>query len=291
MEALLTPIQSRNKWGYDNDQAQLVPVTTKHDQPDKMKVSLGSPGDALDILKSKPDHQELDRVLRWLKSTVSHHEGFNMKVPGPKASEIIYILISDILPIYWVSKHDSTVSDQSRRNSLLVDCLSSVAGLGAVVSRLLLLLSQLKDPRSQSDVSGIRRTQPVGLLLNLLEAILETNGFVLSIWNDINTWILQSAQKSLQWKEFISLVASGKLLSIASEATAILNNVELSIGAGSWVGDGHHYAAWLGSNIQHMLESSAAGDLESPKMLSQLLKKALTLGYTGQLKNVGFENV
>ena len=283
MEALLTPIQSRNKWGYDNDQAQLLPVTTKHDQPDKIKVSLSSPGDALDILKSKPDHEELDGVIRWLKSTVSHHEGFNMKVPGPKASEIIYILISDILPIYWVSKHDSTVSDQNRRKTLLVNCLSSVAGLGAVVSRLRLLLSQLKDPRSQSDISGIRKTQPVELLLDLLEAILGYNGFVLSIWNDINTWILQSSQKSLQWKEFISLVASGKLLSIASEATAILNNVELSVGAGSWVGNGHHYAAWLGSNVQHMLEASAAGDLEGPKMLSQLLKKAFTLGYIGQL--------
>ena len=283
METLLTPIQTRNRWSHDNDEAQLLPVTTKRDQPEKTKVSLNSPENALDILKSKPDHQELDRVLRWLKSTVSHHEGFNNKVPGPKASEIVYILISNIIPIYWVTKHDSTVSDQSRRKNLLVYCLSSVAGLGAIVSRLRLLLSQLKDPQSQSDVSGIRKTKPVELLLDVLEAILGNNGFILSIWNDINTWILQPSKKSLQWKEFISIVASGKLLSIASEATAILNNLELNIGASSWVGDGHHYAAWLGSNVQHMLGASPAGNLEGLKMLSQLLKKALTLGYIGQL--------
>lgn len=283
MEALLTPIQTRNKWGHDNDEAQLLPVTTKRDQPEKTKVPLNSPEDALDILKSKPDHQELDSVLRWLKSTVSHHEGFNIKVPGPKASEIIYILISNIIPIYWVTEHDSTVPDQSRSNILLVYCLSSVAGLGAIVSRLRLLLSQLNDPRGQSDVSGIRKTQPVEILLGVLEAILGSNRFVLSIWSDINTWILQPSQKSLQWKEFISLVASGRLLSIASEATALLNKLDLIVGAGSWVGDGHHYAGWLGSNVQHMLGASVAGDIEGPKMLSQLLKKALTLGYIGQL--------
>ena len=283
MEALLTPIQTRNKWGHDNDEAQLLPVMTKRDQPEKTKIPLNSPEDALDILKSKPDHQELERVLRWLKSTVGHHEGFNIKVPGPKASEIIYILIGNITPIYWVTEHDSTVSDQSRSNNLLVYCLSSVAGLGAIVSRLRLLLSQLKAPRGQSNVSGIRKTQPVEILLDLLEAVLGNDGFVLSIWDDIKTWILQPPQKLLQWKEFISLVASGKLLSIASEATATLNNLELSVGAASWVGDGHHYAAWLGSNVQHMLGASAAGDLEGPKMLSQLLRKAFTLGYTGQL--------
>ena len=263
MEALLTPIQTRNKGILENDGAQLLPVTTKRYQTDKTKVSLDSPEYALNILKSKPDHQELDRVLRWLKSTVSHHKGFNIKVPGPKASEIIYILISDIIPIYWVTKHDNAVSDQSRGNDLLVYCLSSVAGLGAIVSCLRLLLSQLKHPQGQSDVSGIRKTQPVELLLDILEAILGNNGFVLSLF----------------------LVASGKLLSIASEATATLKNSESSVSPGSWVGDGHKYAAWLGSNVQHMLGASVASDFEGPKMLSQLLKKALTLGYIGQLQN------
>ena len=285
MEALLTPIQTRNKGILENDGAQLLPVTTKRDQTEKTKVSLDSPEHALDILKSKPDNQELDRVLRWLKSTVSHHEGFNIKVPGPKASEIIYILISDIIPIYWVTKHESAVSDQSRGNNLLVYCLSSVAGLGAIVSRLRLLLSHLKDPQGQSDVSGIRKTQPVELLIDVLEAILGNNGFVLSIWNDINAWSLQPSQKSLQWKEFISLVASGKLLSIASEATATVKNSESSVSPGSWVGGGHKYAAWLGSNVQHMLGASVASDFEGPKMLSQLLKKALILGYIGQLQS------
>ena len=285
MEALLNPIQTRNKWDLKNDGAHLVPLTTKRDQLEKTKVSLNNPKDALDTLKSKPDHQELNIVLRWLKSTADRHEGFNIKVPGPKALEIIYILISDIIPIYWVTKNDSSVSDQSRERDLLIYCLSSVAGLGAITSRLRLLLSQLKDPRGQSDVSGTRKTQPVELSLDVLEVILDNNGFVTSIWNDINACILHPSQKSLQWKEFVSLVASGKLLSIASEATATLNNLESSVRAGSWVGDGHQYAAWLGSNLQHMLGALVAGDLEGPKMLSQLLKKALTLGYIGQLQD------
>ena len=285
METLLTPIQTRNRWDLNNDGAHLLPLTTKRDQPEKTKVSLNKPEDALDTLRSKPDHQELNRVLRWLKSTVDHREGFNIKVPGPKASEVIYVLIADIIPIYWVKKNDSTISDQIRDKNLLVYCLSSVAGLGAIVSRLRLLLSQLKDPRGQSDVLGTRKTQPIEFLLDVLEAILDNNGFVTSIWSDINACILQPSHKSLQWKEFIFLVASGKVLSTASEATATLNSLDSSVSAGSWVGDGHRYAAWLGSNVQHMLGALVAGDLEGLKMLSQLLRKALTLGYMGQLQN------
>ena len=283
MESLLTPIQTRNRSDIDNDGTLLSPVATKRDQPEKTKVSLNNPEDALDILRARPDHDQLNRVLGWLKSTVHHREGFNIRVPGPKASEIIYILISDIIPIYWVIKNVRTISDQSRANNFLVYCLSSVAGLGAIVSRLRLLLSQLKDPRGQSDVSGTRKTQPVELLLDVLEAIIGNNRFIMSIWNDINACILQLSHKSLQWKEFISLVGSGKLLSTASEAIATLNTLESSVSTGSWVGDGQQYAAWLGSNVQHMLGALIAGDLEGLEMLSQLLKKALTLGYTGQL--------
>ena len=287
METLLTQIQTRNISDLNNDGAHLLPLATKRDQLEKTKVSLNGPEDALDTLRAKPDHRELNRVLRWLKSTVDHREGFNIKVPSPKASEIIYVLINDIIPIYWVPKNGSTTSDQSREENLLLYCLSSVASLGAIISCLRLLLSQLKDPRGQSVVSGARKTQPVELLLDLLEAILENNGFVTAIWNDINACILQPSHKCLQWKEFISLVASGKVLSTASEATATLNNLESIVSTGSWVGDGHQYAAWLGSNVQHMLGTLMAGDLEGLKTLSQLLRKALTLGYIGQLHNHG----
>ena len=287
METLLTQIQTRNISDLNNDGAHLLPLATKRDQLGKKKVSLNGPEDALDTLRSKPDYQELNRVLRWLKSTVDHREGFNIKVPSPKASEIIYVLINDIIPIYWVPKNGSTAFNQSREENLLLYCLSCVAGLGAIISCLRLLLRQLKDPRGQSVVSGTRKTQPVELLLDLLEAILGNNGFVTSIWNDINACILQPSHKSLQWKEFISLVASGKVLSTASEATAILNNLESSVSTGSWVGDGHQYVAWLGGNVQHMLGTLMAGDLEGLKTLSQLLRKALTLGYIGQLHNHG----
>ena len=283
MEILLTPIQTRNRSDINNDGAHLLPVATKRDQPEKTKVSLNNPEDALDILRSKPDHHELNRVLGWLKSTVHHREGFNIRVPGPKASEIIHTLISDTIPIYWLIKNVGTISDQSRANNLLVYCLSSVAGLGAIVSRLRLLLSRLKDPQGQADVLGTRKNQHVDFLLDVLETVLGNNGFVTSTWNDINACVLQPSHKSLQWKEFVSLIGSGKVLSTVGEATATLNNLESSVSAGSWVGDGQQYAAWLGSNVQHMLGVLMASDLEGLRMLSQLLRKALTLGYIGQL--------
>ena len=275
MSDLLTTLQTKPRGGADQAQVQLAPIESQ--QAKRPVFAIKSPEDVLEALKSKPDHATLDRALRWLKRTVSNNDGFNVKKPGPKAAQIIFTLVNDIVPDYW----DTLKDEGGQANSLLVQCLSSIAGIGAITSRLRLLLASLKDNQRPAPVILVSKTQPVENLLNVLEIVLAKEDFITAIWHDIEDFNSLSSQKSLQWKEFSSLVASGKVLSIASEANLALRDLSSSVKDGCWVGDGSQYAAWLGRCIQHTLKAIKDNDMEGQRALSQLLSKGLTLGYTG----------
>ena len=275
MADLLTALQTRTRVQVDRAEDQLVPVQTQITKNPFLAIE--SPEDALQALKSKPDHIALSRALRWLNRTASHDDEFNIKKPGPKAAQIIFTLVSDIVPDYW-----EILSDESgQEKSSLVQCLRSVAGIGAITSRLRLHLTLLKDSQKPAQVIVVSKTQPVEILLNVLEAVLAKEDFIAAIWHDIEGCNLSSSQKSLQWKEFSSLVASGKVLSIASEMNIALGDLSSSIKEWSWVGDGRQYAAWLGRCMQYAIEGVKDGDSEGQKALSQFLSKGLALGYTG----------
>lgn len=277
MPDLLAPLHPRTKAEADHAEDQLVPVETQ--TPKKPDFAIKSPEDALEALKSKPDYATLGRALRWLNETAQQVDGFNIKTPGPKAAQIIFALINDIVPDYWETLSDGV---GKKTSLLLVQCLSSVAGIGAITSRFRLLLGLLKDNQKPAQVNSVSKTHPVEILLNVLETILAKEDFLTAIWHDIGSYNLLSSQKSLQWKEFVSLVASGKLLSIASEVNLTLGDLSPSIKAGSWVGDGTQYAAWLGRCMQHTIKALKDDNFEGQKALSQLLSKGLTLGYTGE---------
>lgn len=276
MPDLLTPLQTRSITEVDRAEDQLVPVETQ--QTKKPDFAISSPEDALEALKSKPDYATLSRALRWLKRTAPKVGDFNINRPGPKATQIIFTLVNDIVPDYW----ETLSREVCEEKSLLIQCLSNVAGVGALTSRLRLLLSLLKDIQKPAQVTSTSKTKSLESVLNVLETILARRDFITTIRDGIKGCNLHDSQKSLQWKEIVSLVASGKLLSIASEANLTLSDLSLSIEAGSWVGDGSRYAAWLGRCMQHTVEAVKVDDVKVQKALSQLLSKGLTLGYTGQ---------
>ena len=276
MADLLTALQTRTRSEVDRAEDQFFPLETQKSEVPVLAIK--SPEDALQALKSKPDYATLSRALRRLNRTVHHNEEFNIKKPGPKATQIIFTLINEIVPDYW----ETLSGEGGQERSLLVRCLSSVAGIGAITSRLRLLLTLLKDTQKPAQVTVVSKTQPVETLLNVLETVLAKEDCIAAIWHDIDGCSLTSSQKSLQWKEFGSLVASGKVLSIASEANITLRDLSLSIKEWSWVGDGRQYAAWLGRCMQHAMKAVKNDDVEGQKALSQLLSRVLTLGYTGQ---------
>lgn len=275
MPELLNPLHIRKRTEADHTEDQLVPVETP--KPEQPVFAINRPENALEALRSKPDYATLGRTLRWLNRKVNQADDFNIKKPGPKSAQIIFTLVNDIVPDYW----DILSGEGAKKTNPLIQCLSSVAGIGAIISRLRLLLGQLRDVRKPVQVTNASKTHPVEILLGVLETILANEGFLTAIKHDIEGYNLPSSQKSLQWKEFVSLIASGKVLSIASEANLTLDELSPSIKAGSWVGDGSQYATWLGKCMQHAVKTVKDDDVEGQKALSQLLSKGLTLGYTG----------
>ncbi len=277
MPQLLTPLHTNTRTRTEAEHAehQLVPAETQN--PEKPVLGIQSPEDALEALRSKPDNATLSRTLHWLNRPAQQAADFNIKQPGPKAAQIIFTLVNDTVPDYW----ETLRGGSGKKTSLLVQCLSSVAGIGAISSRLRLLLNLLKDSPKPAQITAVSKTQPVEILLNVLEAVLAKEDIITAIWHDIEGCSLTSTQKSLQWKEFSSLVASGKVLSLASEANLTLGDLSSSIKDWCWVGDGSQYAAWLGRCMQNAVKAAKDDDIEGQKALSQLLSKALTLGYTG----------
>ena len=276
MPDLLTPLHTRTRTETDHSEDQLVPVEAQ--KPEKAVFAIRNPEDVLEALRAKPDQATLSRALRWLNRKAEQVDDFNIKKPGPRAAQIIFTLVTDIVPDYWEVLRGQGGHD----TRLLVQCLSTVAGIGAITSRLRLLLTLLKESQKPAEVTVFSKTQPVEVLLSVLETILAKEGFLTTIWHDIEGCNLPSSHKSLQWKEFVSLIASGKVLSIASEASLTLGDLSSNIKDWSWVGDGSQYAKWLGRSMQHAVKAVKDDDVECQKALSQLLSKGFTLGYTGE---------
>lgn len=275
MTDILTTLHTRPVNEVNRAEVQLVPVESP--QPKRPIFAIRNAEDVLEALKSKPDHATLSRALRWLNKSQTNDDDFNVRKPGPKAALIVFTLVNDIVPDYWETLRDEGGQEQC----LLVRCLRSVAGLGVIASRLRFLLAALKDSQKPAQVTLVNKTQPIETLLNLLETILAKEDLVTVIWHDIEDCNLPASQKSLQLKEFSSLVASGKLLSIASEANLTIADLTSSIKDRCWIGDGSQYAAWLGKCIQHTLNAVKDDEVDGQKALSQLVSKGLTLGYTG----------
>ena len=279
MPDLLTSLRTGSRVDSEHVEAQLVPVES---QQTKRPVSaIKSVEDVLESLRSKPDYGTLSRALRWLNKTGSHNDDFNIKKPGPKAAQIIFTLVNDVIPDYWESLRDE--SSHSQERAILVQCLRSVAGIGAITSHLRLLLALLKDNKKPVQTTLANKIQPVEILLNVLDIILAGEDFITVIWYDIKAHCLQPSQRSLQWKELCSLVASGKVLSIASEANLTLRDLNSSIKEWCWVGGGSQYATWLGRCLQHTLKALKEDDAEGERALSLLLSKGLSLGYPGTI--------
>lgn len=117
-------------------------------------------------------------------------------------------------------------------------------------------------------------------LLYALSSILKPSAFLFHIYDDISKLVKSSAQRQIMWKELVSLLAAGKVLSASAEASHTLKDVNLS-NSSQWVADGSLYTSWLGQMICHMATKLRVDDTEAWKSLSQITERSLGLGYSG----------
>ncbi|KAL6715766.1 telomere binding protein [Lecanora helva] len=284
MENIVTSIRTR---GDSDDNENLIVASTKTASPVRRDADINNPEEALEVLKSKPDVRLLAKTLRWLTEEKSDRDGFSIHRISPKSSQILFTLLNDIVPDYWHIFSGEGASNHAKERRLLISCLRNVVGIGAISSRLRSLLGELKTSKSQSD----KLTQLLEDLLNVLEHVLQGKQCVESIWKGINAYLKESPQMSLQWKELLSLIASGKMLAVASETSFAIKERNSSFDDDSWVCKGNSYASWLGENIQYMTQNVPPSNNEGQKSISQLISKALNLGYRDHIIKAAFSDM
>lgn len=256
----------------------LVAVDCKEKTVSRARDGVEFIDDFLEILNSKPDFQLLVQVLRWLNNQAEINGSVNLKVPGPKTAQTVFVLVSETIPDYW-SILNSGAHDKEQR--LLLRCLKNASGIGVIVSQLRVALS-IKENKGAGENSAKRSSQNISDLLSVLEKLMSKSSFLWEIWNDASSLISNTSEKNLIWKEYISYFAGGKILSVAAEANRHINELSSDLKDGSWLGIGNRFCSWLGHNTVFMLTKMSPDNVEGFKALAQFTSKILKLGYIGR---------
>ncbi|EPS44665.1 hypothetical protein H072_1336 [Dactylellina haptotyla CBS 200.50] len=276
-----------------------------------------SPDNALEILRLQPSLAELSTVLTYLLSPPqptsttdrepSSHGSkypvtFDIKSISPLTSRIANTFIVDIIPAFWgILTSSSRKTDRNR----LLQCLQSISGLSGIVERLRLLLKQAPSsgqPKNVTitkvDVEGAGKREgvlaQVGDLMDVLGHLLRGNRFLGTFWEglryDSSTGKVEDRKREMTWKEFVGLIAGGKLLSVAAEADIALSEAgdALEGRKSSWVGDGKEYSSWLRENIANMLDEISKDDVPTWKAISSILARGFGLGYNDHLIDIRY---
>lgn len=277
MEGLLTPLKTTLS-DAKSAEPQLAAFEYKSPNGQGRNGTLQSPEDILNALKSKPDSELLTRVLSWLDPGAVKPDQFNIKIPSPKAAQIIFLLVSETIPDYWRTWQGADNPILLNQKRLLLRCLSSVSGLGAVAARLRIFMDLKEDARSEAKVTQGSKSQALEELLGVLESLLQGKKFISRIWTDINSLIPIPSQRTLLWKDFVTTIAGGRVLSLAAEADHVVNQSSQDSRQRCWLGDGKEYSSWLGENLAYSL----IGQVQKLEALAQLCNRALKLGHIGE---------
>lgn len=283
MDGLLTAVKTVKR---DID-SPLVPAESQggNDALAKSTLDLGlniSPAQIIDVLKSHPDREELSAILAAIDPFNASRKikDLDIRVPGPTIAQILQVLVSTIIPDHWatLSAKERKTKDEKTRAALL-RCLSSVAGLGSLVAQLRSLIATARATAQQAE--GSSSPLVIRDLLSVFAALLEPRDFVSRLHSDTSSLYDSRTRQQVAWRELVSLVAAGKILSAAAEALTIAKEAESSPSV-SWVGDGPRYASWLGGNIAHMVSKLKADDESALSSVALLTGRALSLGYSGK---------
>ncbi|KAL1651171.1 telomere binding protein [Diplodia intermedia] len=236
-------------------------------------TGVSSPDQALAALRDQPDAQKLHRVLSYLEATASSSEGFNVKAPGPLSAQIISTLVNDTIPNYW-DAWPATFSSEDDKG-ILIECLRSVSGLGAIVARLKGLVQDSRQTQNQPGGKPNSAEQQIRVLSDALANLLQEN-VVLDLWRVIQDSTNVPTQRQILWRELVSLLAAGRIVSVVAQATDLLKSTT-SGQPDPWYASGSNFAKWIGRSAA-IFVSDAADSTGSDGAL--LLGKSLTLGYS-----------
>jgi hypothetical protein len=233
------------------------------------------PDDAREVLKSQPEIDDLSAVMQYLQYGIDGKHDFNIRIPGPKASQLVNVLVTITIPDQWLHFRDNTAlsrNDTQIKRTLLA-CLTSVTGLGA----LLLQIKQLSASTARDKSTILEDT------IAVLSLVLDGYNVLKRFIHDTDTLLATEIARRVSWQELTALLAGSRVFSTMSQVFTIID-IENRPDQHSWLGDGPAYSAWLSKNISNAAVSlgtvGTSNDL-SLGMLTQMLKRGLGLGYRG----------
>ncbi|ORY57471.1 telomere length regulation protein [Pseudomassariella vexata] len=277
MEELLTPVSQTYR--RPTDEAELLTVskytTAKPVTETRSEFKGSSPEEALEALKSQPGHETLLSVLAYLQKGVNGKHPFNVKTPSPQGAQIVHVLVTEIVPNYWtVLNEGSSSKKRSTAADCLVSCLQSIPGINAGLAYLRALIREAK-----SNPQGLKQSHAafnLGFVLELLSQILQYDDEAKRIWSSISSSVDNPSKLRPLRQEFISLIASGKILSLCAEGEDVLKEAD-NLDNPLWVADAKEYVLWLGRNLVSWTKS--ADSVDEFKLVADILSRALKLGH------------
>ncbi|ODM20973.1 hypothetical protein SI65_04026 [Aspergillus cristatus] len=244
-----------------------------------------SPTYILDVLKSRPDRDQLLQVLSILDPSNRSitPDQFDIRIPSPTSAQILQTLVSVTIPDVWDTlnmKPKDTKPAGSKLRAALLRCLCSVAGVSSLVAQLRSLIAASRS--SSAEAKGSSSDIRVRDILEILSALLEPSDFMFRVYTDISAVYPNGTQKQVSWRELISLIAASRVLSTAAESLTLVNDFS-RLNKVSWVGDGPKYASWIGDNICRFCSKIDLNNEDAWKAIASFTGRAMSLGYTGQL--------
>jgi hypothetical protein len=258
------------------------PTRTEHAQKSKllgeslqpMDGHISSPEQASAILKEQLTEQKFEAVIRYLEEGIRRKHNFNLHIPSAPAAQILNVLVTTVIPDRWANLSLTTASqvDKANKKSLLL-CMSSTAGIGAVLARIQSLLTSPRIRQPGSSYHAVFQET-----VSFFTSMVQQKTFVRELLFRIESSAGKPGQKQAVWAETTSLFAGSKILNIFLEAST---KSELTSIIPSWLQDPRDYSRWLGLSIATAAISIAPSLEEAWRMLANFLKRALSLGHKG----------
>lgn len=287
MDELLKPVstvrRNHNEEDFLRELSVRDPSNSVKAKPKPPQISHpASPEDALEVLKNEPDYDSLVSVLRFLSGNGSQEApGFaGIKLPNPLNVQIVQVLVSDIVPTYWMLLTEDKHEGKDSGLKLLLYCLSSITGINATLLRLSTLIQEAKsevtDKEKRPDIS-----LNLGVFLDLLCRLLRGDSWITEAWRAATAGQDSPARVKPRVQQILRTFGSGRIISVAAEAEEATKTGSLKTSDNIWLADPLQYTLWLGRNIVTWQSSDFA--TKEPKFASDLFIKARSLGHYGKM--------
>ncbi|KAK8908136.1 hypothetical protein QC760_003998 [Botrytis cinerea] len=283
MDDLLTPVSIVYKRQEQKDENALIEVSTSSPliQPVKKAPSnpihISSAEQALKTLKNQPSFDDLKSALEFLDNETD----FSITSPGPLASQLVHVLVSEVTPNYWSVLHESGGKTKKNKQSpilkLLLNSIRSTTGINAILLNLKRFTQQSKE--TKKNIGGSSIEESIKIQLQLCVEVLEGESTIEKLWNTITSSSDAPIKQRVLFNEFLALIGSGKIIGVTAEAEAISNELSKQPSEKYWVADGGSYSRWLSQNIIFWLKVLPQDSEKAWKSCNELFGKCLRLGH------------